>query len=122
MVDGRHTRQRTPLRSPRRRCDPRPPWWTAATPSDQSRAVLLITLRSSAAMVDGRHPATVDSGAELASKLRSSAATGSGGQWWNPRDRVAILGRHGGRPPPGTGTALTPQKWLRSSAAMVDGR
>src|SRR6266487_2721131 len=60
-------------------CDPRPPWWTAAT------AGLIVAgpsgnrLRSSAAMVDGRHQAAPQ--VPLAGHL------------------VAILGRHGGRPP-----------------------
>src|SRR6266516_1606161 len=78
MVDGRHPA--TPawaITSPTG-CDPRPPWWTAAT-----------------------KPTTC---------------------WPGPREIVAILGRHGGRPPPGGGHVRHDGEALRSSAAMVDGR
>src|SRR6266516_2184128 len=67
-------------------CDPRPPWWTAATAGLIVAGPNSYMLRSSAAMVDGRH-------------VHRFLVFAFG-------EPVAILRRHGGRPPPGrpTGT------------------
>ena len=151
--DGRHLTSEAPSSSRSTGCDPRPSRRTAATRVAERFDLVGEMLRSSAVTEDGRHPARVSLRTRVGAccdprPSRRTAAT----RWptWcgrrsrnccDPRpsrrtaatpvhqpgrcadDAVAILGRHGGRPPHRfTSPVGAPMTQLRSSAVTEDGR
>ncbi len=95
-------------------CDPRPPRRTTARRESVRFAAAGGVLRSSAAPGDDRQPRRISRTPAASRRLRSSAAPEDDRQR-RPhgcparRDRVAILGRPGGRPPAAVGSGPGPQ-------------
>ena len=124
--DGRHRKRHCPASRRAASCDPRPSRRTAATSPRESRKPLTWELRSSAVTEDGRH-CMISRRLISSEALRSSAVTEDGrhllglpARWQHVL--VAILGRHGGRPPRDDHLTNARLEGLRSSAVTEDGR